>query len=190
MASQHSEVIYQKALEQVLGGTHQRMGIYGISDITTDEFHAEIKEWTRWRTMLSQLLIYNIASFRPELRAYVFGERPKSYKDNDMISILKVFSTYGIKLYQVTIMSKTKIQITNLSTLEVIENTIIPIHIIPTNELNDAEKYMIDNAFRPSPEMAFVVNIEEVADLLNTRKNNLLQTLKNSYRFGLQHLKT
>ena len=37
------ESTYQTALEQVLGGTHKRLGVYGISDITTDEFHAEIK---------------------------------------------------------------------------------------------------------------------------------------------------
>ena len=184
-----SESIYQTALEQVLGGTHMRMGIYGISDITTDQFHAEIKTWPNWRTMLSQLLIYNMASFRIELRAYVFGERPKTYTDDDMKSVLNVFAKYDITMYHATIMSENQIRITNLSTLAISDYAFgVPISITLAQKLSDDEKAQIDNfALNANPTMSFVVNIEEVAKLLQTRKGNLVKTLKNSYAQGIDY---
>ena len=135
--------------------------------------------------MLSQLLMYNMASFRNELRAYVFGERPKTYTDDDMKSILDVFTNYGIMMYHAEILSETQIRITDLSTLEISEYVVgVPISIFGTPascDLSDIEKTQIDNILYANPTMSCVVNIEEVAELLQMIKGNLVKTLKNSY---------
>ena len=56
------ESTYQKHLESILDGKHVDYGIYGVSDITTDILHAEIKSWKSWKNVIGQLLSYNRAS--------------------------------------------------------------------------------------------------------------------------------
>lgn len=68
-----TEDVYQKILERHLGGTHQYLRI-GVTDITTDMFHAEIKEWSCYKEAIGQLMCYNCEDPRLELRLYLFGK--------------------------------------------------------------------------------------------------------------------
>jgi hypothetical protein len=68
----HKESYYQKKLETYLNGKHDRSEI-GITDITNDELHAEIKDWYNWKSSLNQLLLYNAAKPRSKLQVYLFG---------------------------------------------------------------------------------------------------------------------
>lgn len=73
------EDFYQKILEKQLDGKHMYLST-GITDITTDEFHAEIKCWCNWKDVVKQLMLYNVVEPRNELRAYFFGEARESLK--------------------------------------------------------------------------------------------------------------
>ena len=46
----------------------------GVTDITTDDAHIEINSWYNWKDILGQLLLFNAASPRPKLKAYVYGD--------------------------------------------------------------------------------------------------------------------
>ena len=180
------ESTYQIALEQVLGGTHKKMGIYGVSDITTDELHAEIKNWKYWKNMLAQLLVYNEASFRKDLRAYVFGERPKSYTEDDVNTIVILFKKYGIALYQVSSLSETRISIQDLSTLKISEHKIgVPI-CEPMQQLGAAEKDEINKAFN-SKSTDPVILLDTVVLWLGGNKAELHRTLKRTYKVNIDY---
>ena len=66
------ENYYQKKLEKYLNGKHTRFDI-GISDVTNEEMHAEIKIWCNWKQAINQLLLYNAANPRRILCIYLFG---------------------------------------------------------------------------------------------------------------------
>ena len=176
-----SESKYQNALEKILGGAHERMGVFGISDITTEEFHAEIKVWHNWREALSQLLVYNFASPRPDLRVYLFGQRPSSYCDHDMQSIINMFKKYGITMYHIEMQSDSHVCIQNIATSTVTEHTIEPPMIdVAVASLSDEEKTAIENAIRSTD----FIDVDEVAKWLKVLKNNIVKTLRNSYVDG------
>lgn len=76
LKNKKSEEFYQKLLGDHLKGTHLKMK-GGTTDITTDSFHAEIKEWINWKYALGQIIAYNTEVPRDELRIYLFGKVPK-----------------------------------------------------------------------------------------------------------------
>ena len=53
-----NEKFYQLLLENYLGGTHKTLSC-GITDVTTDTCHAEIKEWSSWKEAIGQLTCYS-----------------------------------------------------------------------------------------------------------------------------------
>ena len=59
MTSTRNEAFYQKILERELNGKHMYLRT-GITDITNDEFHAEIKRWSKWRQVVTQIMLYNV----------------------------------------------------------------------------------------------------------------------------------
>ncbi len=130
--------------------------------------------------MLSQLLIYNEGLFRSELRAYVFGDRPKSYTDNDVRDIVKIFSKYGIKLFHLALQFDTEIRITDLATMEISEHSVVLNKQDPIKELSDEEKAYIDNTLALPP-TEISTNIECLAKMLDMRKGNLGKTLKYNF---------
>jgi len=178
-----SESLYQHALEQVLGGTHRRMGLYGVSDITNDQFHAEIKIWSYWKTAVSQLLFYNIAVPREELRLYVFGDHPKTYTTSDINMITKDLQTFGITLYQITDISDTCICIYNYTTSANTEHSFI-----------SKEKEIIDLSATMKVEIQESLKSNEFIDLtkiakwLNVRKDNLIRTLRRTYVLNIDYI--
>lgn len=74
-----SEFFYQILLQNYIGGKHKRLKC-GITDITTDSIHAEIKEWTTWKQAIGQLLCYNADDPKEELHVYLFGKQPDAKK--------------------------------------------------------------------------------------------------------------
>jgi hypothetical protein len=70
------ESLFQSILEDHLKGCHRKVKS-GITDVTTDCFHAELKEWCSWKEAIGQLLSYNIDDPKSELRVYLFGKPPK-----------------------------------------------------------------------------------------------------------------
>lgn len=53
-------------------GSAQRLSS-GITDITTDCQHIEVKRWPCWKDAIGQLLVYNGDDPKKELRVYLFG---------------------------------------------------------------------------------------------------------------------
>lgn len=53
-----NEKYYQSFLERTLGASH-KVTKYGITDITTEDFHLEIKQWSNYKAALGQILSYN-----------------------------------------------------------------------------------------------------------------------------------
>lgn len=66
------ESYYQKYLEKLIGNTHKKTK-HGITDITTDTEHIEIKHWRNYKQALGQLISYN-QNDNKQLSAYFFGE--------------------------------------------------------------------------------------------------------------------
>jgi hypothetical protein len=80
------EIYYQRFLEKTLNATHKKTR-YGITDITTDTKHIEIKHWNHYKYALGQLLSYNFQQDK-ELYAYFFGHID-SNKKNCIIELYK-----------------------------------------------------------------------------------------------------
>lgn len=70
-----SETLYQMLLENFLGGKHKKL-LCGVTDLTTTNTHAEIKEWCSWKDAIGQLLCYNEDDPKDYLQVYLFGKRP------------------------------------------------------------------------------------------------------------------
>lgn len=89
------EVYYQRILETHLNGRHMKLDC-GVTDITTDHLHAEIKEWKKWKEAVGQLLSYNVCEKRSYLRLYLFDQYPKSNKNTAM----KIFMQFNIHPFE------------------------------------------------------------------------------------------
>lgn len=85
------EVYYQRLLENFSNAGHKRVAA-GITDITTDEYHGEIKQWRKWKEAVGQLLAYNVCDFKPNLHIYLFD----NYSQQNKNVAMRVFEKYGI----------------------------------------------------------------------------------------------
>lgn len=71
-----NESFYQMIVEKYLGGTHKKLKC-GITDVSTDAIHAEIKNYDRSDVCVGQLLRYNREDPKERLQVYLFG-KPQS----------------------------------------------------------------------------------------------------------------
>lgn len=90
------ESYYQKILENHLNGQHLTVGT-GITDVSTDGIHAEIKIWRDYRQGIAQLLLYNAASKRDRLQLYLFGNCTKTKHKQIVIDYVP---TLNIEVYE------------------------------------------------------------------------------------------
>jgi hypothetical protein len=90
-----NEKFYQTLLEEILSSTHKRLSC-GETDITTNECHAEIKEWECWKEALGQLIAYNTVDPKEKLCVYLFGKYAQNRKD----TAIEVFKKNGIDVYE------------------------------------------------------------------------------------------
>lgn len=72
LSEKKNEIYYQKFLEKHLKAKHKKT-VYGITDITTEHEHIEIKHWKNYKYALGQLLSYNFNDDK-SLCAYFFGQ--------------------------------------------------------------------------------------------------------------------
>lgn len=89
------EVYYQRLLENYLQAGHKKVAA-GITDITTDDYHGEIKQWRKWKEAVGQLLSYNVCDQKPNLHIYLFDK----YSQTNKSVAMRVFDAYGIMPYE------------------------------------------------------------------------------------------
>ena len=111
--NKNNESYYQKFLETLLNGSHKRLKC-GITDITTDDFHAEIKNWSDWKEAIGQLICYNKNDPKNEMRLYLFGSC--SEKKLDMIH--EYSKSFNIIIYNILNNEDNTISICNMDTSE------------------------------------------------------------------------
>ena len=111
-----NEKFYQLLLENYLGGTHKTLSC-GITDITTDKCHAEIKEWSSWKEAIGQLTCYNITDPKENIEMYMFGKYTQKCKDE----ALKIATSCKIDVYEF-VDTYTGISIISLKSNEIIYN--------------------------------------------------------------------
>ena len=74
------EKYYQRLTEKLLNGKHMLIRSVGITDVTNDFEHAEIKKWSQYHHAVGQLLSYNNAVPRSKLSVYFYGPQPAPEK--------------------------------------------------------------------------------------------------------------
>lgn len=79
----YKESFYQNLLEKYYGKSHGRYK-YGVSDITTDDAHIEIKSWFCWKQAIHQLHIYSVQDPRDQLIVCFFGGNFTEEKKQDI----------------------------------------------------------------------------------------------------------
>lgn len=72
------ERFYQKVFESYFNGGHLEL-FSGITDITTNDSHIEIKELKRWKDGVGQLVIYNAELPKSQRKLIMFGTRFENY---------------------------------------------------------------------------------------------------------------
>ena len=181
-----NEDIFQKHLETILHGGHVDYGFFGISDITTDEFHAEIKSWKAWKNVIGQLTSYNHASPRGELRAYMYGVLPCKQK----LEVIKLLLTncsihlFHIKLCQDVL---TIIDLKDMTTSEyVINSDEHGKEDVDIDKIKQEIKQIYEQSL--TSKHKFSINFDILANLLKCHKNNLIRTLKTSYQVDIDYI--
>lgn len=110
-----NENFYQMLVEEYLGGTHKSLEC-GITDVTTDTCHAEVKEWKSWKEAVGQLTCYNAVDPKQDLAMYMFGKYTDSCKDKAS----KIATNCGFKVYEFTEDPDGKVCIKNCSNDELV----------------------------------------------------------------------
>lgn len=88
-----NEAFYQDILETYLQSSHCTLDC-GITDITTANCHAEIKNWKNWKTAVGQLIIYNASMKRERLELYLFGDTPPKEQKQMIYKYVKSLDMY------------------------------------------------------------------------------------------------
>lgn len=105
------EKYYQKLLTAYYGHGHHRYKT-GITDITTQRFHGEIKKWKCWKQTIGQLWTANLHEPRDDLRAFMFGQyKYKKYASQDMMHA-------GIQVYDIIHVADDYIYLLDMKTCE------------------------------------------------------------------------
>lgn len=183
-SKQINEESFQKHLEIILHGGHVNYGFYGISDITNDAFHAEIKSWQSWKNVIGQLTSYNHASPRSELRAYMYGNLPSKPKLQLAMSLLAEFNINAFHIE----MCQNVLTITDLEDMSICEYTIDSFdeEEIDVEKMKQEIKYIYEQSLKC--EDKFCINLDDVAKLLKCHKNNVIRTLKSSYHLDVDYI--
>lgn len=175
---------YQKNLEFILKGRHVTIPYVGVTDITTDEFHAEIKTWKAWKSVISQLYCYNRALPRNELRAYFFGKKPSLDTLNvivDYINSVNLTKIYHVEINNNYVIIYDLLNISNVETYPVCNLDNVACTFL------DIYKIEIKQACSSMNVGEFTVNLDDISKWLNTEKKRLIETLKSSYKLNIDY---
>jgi phage anti-repressor protein len=175
---------YQINLEKILQGKHVVIPYVGTSDITTDQFHAEIKHWNSWKSVISQLYCYNKALPRNELRAYFFGRQPTGKRLNVILEYIHSISE--TKVYHVDIDNQC------VSITDMFDNSNVVKYDVCEREnicylLQDSYKKEILEALSKGSWKDYAIDLDKVCKWLNISKFNILRTLRSSYREDIDY---
>lgn len=101
-----NEAFYQNITEEYIKGTHKTLAC-GITDITTDTCHAEIKKWEDYKYGIGQLMSYNFFDPKETKKLFLFGTAAKKLKN----VVKDLCEGFNIEMYTYTINDNTiKIQ--------------------------------------------------------------------------------
>lgn len=128
LVNKKNEIYYQKFLERKLLATHKKT-THGITDITTNNEHIEIKHWKNYKNALGQLLSYN-HNDNKSLCAYFFG----SVNDNQCEQIIELYRLKGVSIKQF-------IDTAN----GIIIKTVLDTNVTNKNEQNDFHSWLDEN---------------------------------------------
>ena len=92
LRNKKNEQFYQEIMERQFNAAHKTLNI-GITDITTDDAHYEIKRWSCWKEALSQLQLYNDEDPKEHLYACFF----ETCTDNHKEKVQKCLNKYNIE---------------------------------------------------------------------------------------------
>lgn len=92
-----TEKHFQAILSEKLGAAHMYIAV-GITDITTDDAHIEIKRWGRYQEVPGQLAKYHQAVPRPRRCVYFFGDEPGPERYGQILELMK---DAGIEVFSV-----------------------------------------------------------------------------------------
>lgn len=93
--TKRAEDFYQVIVENWLGGTYCTNAI-GITDVTNDTIHAEVKGWKEWKYAMGQLMAYQTEDPKEHLYACMFG----NYDNECKKKAIKVLNERGISCYE------------------------------------------------------------------------------------------
>lgn len=119
LKNRKDESFYQLIVEKYLGSSHLRIAS-GVTDVTTDTIHAEIKRSSNYKEAVGQLTSYNIMHPMKELQVYMFDKCNKTTMDTAVI----IFKNQKYKIHEFNI-SKNKVDILDYETKEVLFTYII-----------------------------------------------------------------
>lgn len=94
LKEKRNEIYYQNFLEKYMKATHKKTK-FGITDISTDSCHIEIKHWRHYKSALGQLLSYNHYDNK-ELAAYFYGSVPEHQRNN----IIELYRSKNVSIYE------------------------------------------------------------------------------------------
>jgi hypothetical protein len=164
-----TEIYYQKFLEKYLNATHQKTK-FGITDISTDSCHIEIKNWISYKAALGQLLSYNFNDNK-SLSAYFYG----SVKEDQKQNIIKLFTSKNVSVYEF-VDGLDGIKINNLYDANIIEE------ICESNE-QKFEKWICDKILFCEDSY---MNLEEICSAF-LLKLNIHSSVKLKYKIIIEN---
>ena len=88
LKNKKNEQFYQEIMEKHFNAAHKTLNI-GITDITTDDAHYEIKRWSCWKEALAQLQLYNDEDPKEHLYACFFETCTDNHKEKVQNSLNK-----------------------------------------------------------------------------------------------------
>lgn len=91
------ESFFQRVLEERYRGKHLYLTT-GITDVSTNKMHIEIKNAHRWVEALRQLLAYDIAAPREDLRLCLFNYHELS--NDDINAVRSTLSNSKVGVYK------------------------------------------------------------------------------------------
>ena len=119
LKNRKDEKFYQAIVEKYLGSTHHRIKS-GITDVSTDTIHAEIKRWNNYKDAIGQLTSYNITDPKEELHVYMFDKCSKTALE----TALMIFKQLKYKIHEFNV-TDDKVEIIDYDTKNIIYTHII-----------------------------------------------------------------
>lgn len=119
-----TENFYQHIVEKYLGGTHKVVKC-GITDVSTDTTHAEIKTAKEYKAAIGQLVCYNFVDKKPNLHLYLFGKTGKKLIE----TAKELCAGLNIDLFMFKCTNKTKYEIIKCDNNEIVHTFDVSQHI-------------------------------------------------------------